>query len=123
MCGECHTPRDENGNLDESRWLEGARIWIKPVHTMYNWAEWAPRLAGLPSFTNEQAETILEKGIGSNGVAIRPPMHIYHMSPADADAIIAYLRSLNPHTTPAIPPSRFPAISVLEFVTGNIPGV
>lgn len=96
MCGECHTPRDENGNLDQSRWLEGARIWIKPVHTMYNWAEWAPRLAGLPSFTDQQAETILEKGVGPNGAAIRPPMHIYHMSPADADAVIAYLRSLNP---------------------------
>lgn len=96
MCGDCHTPRDENSNLDESRWLEGARIWIKPVHTMYNWAEWAPRLAGLPSFTDQQAETVLEKGIGPNGAPIRPPMHIYHMSPADADAIIAYLRSLNP---------------------------
>lgn len=96
MCGECHTPRDENGNLDESRWLEGARIWIKPVHTMYNWAELAPRLAGLPSFTDEQAETILEKGVGPNGAAIRPPMHIYHMNAADTGAIIAYLRSLNP---------------------------
>lgn len=94
MCGECHTPRDADGNLDQSRWLEGARIWIKPVHTMYNWAEWAPRLAGLPSYTDEQAEAVLEKGIGPNGVPIRPPMHIYHMNHADALAIVAYLRSL-----------------------------
>lgn len=94
MCGECHTPRDADGNLDQSRWLEGARIWIKPVHTMYNWAEWAPRLAGLPSYTDDQAEDVLEKGIGPNGAAIRPPMHIYHMNQADALTIIAYLRSL-----------------------------
>lgn len=94
MCGECHTPRDADGNLDQSRWLEGARIWIKPVHTMYNWAEWAPRLAGLSSYTDEQAEDVLEKGIGPNGAPIRPPMHIYHMNHADALAIIAYLRSL-----------------------------
>lgn len=94
MCGECHTPRDADGNLDQSRWLEGARIWIKPVHTTYNWAEWAPRLAGLPSYTDEQAEDVLEKSIGPNGAPIRPPMHLYHMDHADAVAIIAYLRSL-----------------------------
>lgn len=99
MCGECHTPRDADGNLDPSRWLEGARIWIEPVHTMYNWAEWAPRLAGLPSYTDEQAEDVLEKGIGPNGAPIRPPMHLYHMNHADAVAIITYLRSLRaaPH--------------------------
>lgn len=94
MCGECHTPRDSDGNIDRSRWLAGATIWIKPVHNMNNWAEWAPRLAGLPSFTDDQAEQVLEKGIGPNGAPIRPPMHIYHMSHADAIAIIAYLRSL-----------------------------
>src|SRR5277367_5503986 len=32
MCEECHTPRDANGNLDESRRLQGAQIWIMPVH-------------------------------------------------------------------------------------------
>lgn len=95
QCSECHTPRDADGNLDGSRWLEGARIWIKPVHTMYNWAEWAPRLAGLPSYTDDQVEDVLEKGIGPNGAPIRPPMHIYHMNHADAAAIIAYLRSLH----------------------------
>ncbi len=95
MCGECHTPRDADGNLDRSRWLQGARIWIEPVHTTYNWAEWAPRLAGLPSYADEQAEDVLEKGIGPHGVPIRPPMHIYHMNHSDAVAIIAYLRSLH----------------------------
>lgn len=93
-CGECHTPRDSEGNLDGSRWLDGATIWIRPVHHMNNWAEWAPRLAGLPSFTDDQAEAVLEKGIGPNGAPIRPPMHVYHMDHADAFAIIAYLRSL-----------------------------
>ncbi|MHB8525791.1 MAG: c-type cytochrome [Candidatus Acidiferrales bacterium] len=93
-CGECHTPRDENGNLDSARWLQGATIWIKPVHPTQNWAEWAPRLAGLPEFSDAQAEQVLEHGVGPNGAPIRPPMHIYHLKHADADAIIAYLRSL-----------------------------
>lgn len=99
MCEECHTPRDAEGNLDESRRLQGAPIWIVPVHPDTNWAMRAPALAGFPGFTDEQGADILEKGIGPNGLAIQPPMHIYHMTPADAQAVIAYLRSL-PATYP-----------------------
>ena len=55
----------------------------------------APAIAGLAQFTDAQAETILEKGMGPNGLAIQPPMHIYHMNHADATAIIAYLRSMS----------------------------
>lgn len=94
MCEECHTPRDDSGNLDESRRLQGAAIWITPVHPTTNWAMRAPALAGFPGFSLAQGEQILENGIGPNGLAIQPPMHIYHMTPADAQAVIAYLRSL-----------------------------
>jgi mono/diheme cytochrome c family protein len=99
MCEECHTPRDSNGNLDESRRLQGAAIWIVPVHRMTNWAMRAPALAGLPGFTDAEAETVLEQGVGPNGLPIQPPMHVYHMAPADAQAIVAYLRSM-PNTYP-----------------------
>ena len=94
MCEECHTPRDDSGNLDESRRLQGAAIWITPVHPTTNWAMRAPALAGFPGFSDAQGEQILENGVGPNGLAIQPPMHIYHMTPADAQAVIAYLRSL-----------------------------
>src|SRR5271156_3332597 len=42
MCEECHTPRDADGNLDASRRLQGAQIWIVPVHANPNWANNAP---------------------------------------------------------------------------------
>lgn len=93
-CSECHTPRKENGELDEAAWLRGAPIWIRPVAPIQNWADRAPALAGLPSFTDAQVEKVLEDGTGPNGEALRAPMHIYHMMPADARAIVAYLKSL-----------------------------
>jgi mono/diheme cytochrome c family protein len=93
-CPECHTPRKPGGRLDEAAWLRGAPIWIRPVAPIANWAERAPALAGLPGLTDEQAEKVLEDGTGPNGEALRPPMCIYHMSPADARAIVAYLKSL-----------------------------
>ena len=93
-CPECHTPRKPNGELDSTAWLRGAPIWIKPVAAIPNWADQAPALAGLPGFTEAQAEKVLEEGTGPNGEDLRPPMHIYHMAPADARAIVAYLKSL-----------------------------
>ena len=98
-CGECHSPRDAQGQLDRHAWLTGAPIWIMPVKPIPNWATRAPALAGFPSLTEEQGERVLEKGIGPEGETLRPPMHIYHMNPDDAKAIIAYLQSLpeKPH--------------------------
>ena len=94
MCGECHTPRNAQGELDRNAWLKGAPIWIMPVRRIPNWAQNAPPLAGFPSFTEEEGERILERGIGPEGETLRPPMHIYHMNHEDAKAIIAYLKSL-----------------------------
>jgi mono/diheme cytochrome c family protein len=93
-CPECHTPRKPDGELDSAAWLRGAPIWIRPVAPIQNWAENVPALAGLGSFTEAQVERVLEDGTGPNGEALRPPMHIYHMSPPDARAIAAYLKSL-----------------------------
>lgn len=93
-CGECHTPRNAKGEVDRAAWLQGAPIWIEPVHPIQGWADRAPAIAGLPGLTVVEAERVLEKGTGPEGESLRPPMHIYHMNPADAKAIIAYLNSL-----------------------------
>jgi hypothetical protein len=93
-CQECHTPRDSQGNEDDTRWLQGSPIWIMPVHPTNNWAMNAPPIAGFLGYTDQDGYKIFEQGIGPNGIAIRPPMHIYHMNHEDAVAIIAYLRSL-----------------------------
>jgi mono/diheme cytochrome c family protein len=93
-CAECHTPRNAKGELEQGEWLQGATIWIMPIHPDPNWAERVPPLAGLPGLTDEQAERVLENGTGPQGETLRPPMHIYHLKPEDAKAIIAYLRTL-----------------------------
>lgn len=93
-CSECHTPRDADMQLDRSQWLQGAPIWIQPSRHVENWAQFAPSLAGLPGYSDEQMQRVLEMGLAANGRAIQPPMHIYHLNHADAQAIVAYLRSL-----------------------------
>lgn len=93
-CSECHTPRNDRGELIEGAWLQGAPIWIQPSKPMKDWADHAPALAGFPGMSEEQGERVLEKGVGLDGTPIRPPMHVYHMNHEDARAIIAYLNSL-----------------------------
>ena len=67
-------------------------VWLRPIEPIAEWAYSARLIAGLRSFANE-ARTVLEKGIGPDGLAIRLPMPTYHLSPDDAQAVIAYLRS------------------------------
>jgi mono/diheme cytochrome c family protein len=93
-CSECHTPRMPDGDLDRSKWLQGAPMWFKPIQPVHDWAYAAPPLAGLPSFSDADAIKVLEKGVGPNGYPVRPPMHDYRLNHEDAAAIVAYLRSL-----------------------------
>jgi mono/diheme cytochrome c family protein len=93
-CSECHTPRDADMQLERAQWLQGAPIWIQPSRHIENWAQFAPSLAGLPGYSDEQMGRVLEMGQAANGRAIQPPMHVYHLNHADAQAVVAYLRSL-----------------------------
>ncbi len=89
-CAECHSRVTREEILERSRWLKGGANWIMPTHP-------TPMMSGaggVSGFTQEQGEQVLEKGLGASGQALQPPMHIYHLTHADAVAIIAYLRSL-----------------------------
>jgi len=94
MCGQCHTPRDSKGELIRSQWLKGATVPVSNPSPNNPWAEFAPRIAGLPQYTNEQALTLLTRGIARTGKPLRAPMPPFHFSDTDARDIIAYLRSL-----------------------------
>jgi cytochrome c553 len=96
MCNDCHTPRDEKGQLILSKALQGAPIGSTPIHPM-PWADYAPPIAGLPPhFTPEQMATFLQTGKRPDGSTPRPPMPPYRLSHEDAVAVTAWLRSLKP---------------------------
>jgi mono/diheme cytochrome c family protein len=94
MCGECHTPRTEDGTLDRSRWLRGGPI---PVHAppfSTAWAIQAPAIAGLPAYSDDEAIRMLTTGIDRGGHALRPPMPAFRFTRRDAMDVLAYLRSV-----------------------------
>jgi mono/diheme cytochrome c family protein len=96
VCSQCHTPRDPQGNPDHDKWLEGAPVWFQPVQPNEDWPLQAPRIAGTPPGTDAEMITLLTTGIWSNGKRLRPPMPQFRLSIQDAQAVVAYLKSLTP---------------------------
>lgn len=95
-CGYCHTPRDEKGVPDHNKWLAGAPVFYQPAQRIQGWPNTAPRLAGVPPGSDAEMITLLSTGVWRNGQPLRAPMPRFNMTPTDAQAVVAYLRSLNP---------------------------
>ena len=96
VCTQCHTPHKSSGELDHSRWLEGAALWLQPAAPDPNWPLRAPRLAGSPAGSDADLISLLTTGQWRGGERLRPPMPQFRMSTEDAQAVVAYLRSLSP---------------------------
>lgn len=94
MCGTCHTPRHSNGTLERSQWLAGAPVPYQPSQPTTDWPTVAPRIAGLPPASNDGMVTLLTTGIWITGKQLREPMPKFHMTTADAEAVVAYLKSV-----------------------------
>ena len=97
MCGTCHTPRNDSGEIDQARWLDGAALWLLPARPTTGWPLRAPRLAGSPAASDEELVRLLTTGIWKTGRQLKSPMPQFRMSQADAEAVVAYLRSLTAH--------------------------
>jgi mono/diheme cytochrome c family protein len=93
-CEQCHTPRDSSGALDESHRLEGAPVWLKPPNPGTDWPIVAPRIGGSPPASDAEMVKLLTTGIWRNGVRLRQPMPQFRMTREDAEAVVAYLKSL-----------------------------
>ncbi|MGH9581355.1 MAG: c-type cytochrome [Bryobacteraceae bacterium] len=97
-CQDCHTPALPSGEADRNRWLKGARLDFKPTAAVPGWQDVTPNLTPDSFLWKSWGESgvfkFLTTGLTSSGQPARPPMPAYKMKPADARAVIAYLRSL-----------------------------
>jgi len=96
MCGQCHTPRDANGELDRSRWLQGAPVPWQPAQARADWPLLAPRIGGNPPADDADMIKLLTTGVWNKGAPLRFPMMPFRMSEADAKAVVAYLKTVAP---------------------------
>lgn len=95
-CTDCHSPHNQKGELVPGEELQGAELDFQPIHPVPGWAGTAPPIAGLSILSTADAMKLLTKGLAPDGKPPAPPMPQYHMTRADAAAVIAYLKSLKP---------------------------
>src|ERR1035437_5231510 len=93
VCGQCHTPRDSNGNLDRRRWLTGGTVPYLPAKPDTNWPNTAPRIGGTPPAPDSDMIRLLTTGIWTTGNRLLLPMPQFRMERGDAEAVLAYLKS------------------------------
>jgi mono/diheme cytochrome c family protein len=108
-CGNCHTPKGPEGDLPDMELAGGFKI-EEPPFTVY-----APNITpdeetGIGTWTDAEIITSIREGKRPDGTVIGPPMPIgfyRHMSDADAEAIVAYLRSVKPIKNPLPAPADY----------------
>ena len=93
MCGYCHSPRDSKGRVIQYKAFHGAVIPVSPP-TGEDWALVAPSNLGFVGYTDEEAVQLLTTGIKHDGTKTKPPMPPYKLKKEDAEAVVAFLRSL-----------------------------
>ena len=94
-CVECHSGRDGAGNIIEGEQYLGGNIPFAPPWAN-DWAMRAPRNRGLVGYDDKAALRLLTEGaIGRDVRQLRPPMPRFRMNRSDAEAVVAYLKSLN----------------------------
>jgi len=94
VCSQCHTPHDSQGRPIQSEWLAGGPLWLQPSEPMGDWPQRVPRIGVTPPGTDQEMTMLLTTGIWRDGTRLRPPMPQFRMSIDDAQAVVAYLKSL-----------------------------
>jgi mono/diheme cytochrome c family protein len=97
-CMECHSPMVK-GVADMARAGAGGNKFEGPFGVAVS-ANLTPNpVHGLGKWTDAQIKTAITTGVRPNGDRLKPPMaysYYAHISPADQNMLVAYLRSLKP---------------------------
>lgn len=129
-CGGCHTPYaaeyyppdtlekmqkisfEAESALDESMWLAGGRPFnLGPAGTIFSSNLTSDAETGLGAWTDEEIKTAITKGIRRDGSSMYPLMpypRYAGMAESDLDALVAYLRSIEPISNLVEPPANTP---------------
>ena len=108
-CGNCHTPRDEDGQLIQSQNMAGSYVIEEPIFTAY-----APNITpdletGVGSWTDDELVRAIREGVHRDGQILGPPMAFEsyrQISDTDINAIVAYLRTV-PAVENIVPRSQY----------------
>lgn len=94
-CGGCHSPRGPDA---AAKPLSGGNLFETPAFKVSTSNLTPDKETGIGNWTADQIKNAILKGIRPDGtpLAVMPTAYYTVLTPRDADAIVAYLRSLKP---------------------------
>ena len=125
-CGDCHTPGYFLGKPDFAHALSGSDVGFEipglGIH-------WGPNLTpdpqtGLGTWTEAEVITAFTRGVRPDGRRLIPTMpygDFAALTPEDAHAIAAYLRSLPPVVHAVTPPTKPGEAAPAPYMTVVVP--
>jgi mono/diheme cytochrome c family protein len=126
-CSDCHTPGALLGSPDMKRYLGGSDVGfaIPGAGVFVGQNLTADRETGLGKWTDDQVIAAFRTGKTPEGRELSPVMPypaLSHLSDADAQAIVAFLRSIPPvsHETKNFGPNDKPTISVSAVIPPDV---
>jgi mono/diheme cytochrome c family protein len=101
-CGDCHTPRGERGVPDLSKKLSGVDCFAdadrdNPSFGCLSSRNLTNHETGLKNRSDQEIKDMFLKGLRPDGTALHPIMPYWvlaNMTSSDADAMVAYLRTV-----------------------------
>jgi mono/diheme cytochrome c family protein len=109
-CGNCHQARGPQGQPLADKGLSGGEVIVDDAAMRAVAANITPDAAtGIGRWTDAQVKKAIREGVRPDGSIIGPPMPIEfyrHLSDADLDAIVAWLRA-QPPVANAVPKSVY----------------
>jgi len=97
-CQDCHTPKMENGSFIKSQWMKGSALNVMPAAPVQGWKSTAPDItpggAVWKRWNDEGFISFLETGKTPRGGKPGAPMPTYTLKREDAEAIVAFLKTI-----------------------------
>jgi mono/diheme cytochrome c family protein len=124
-CTDCHTPGYFFGKPDMARYLAGSEVGFEiPGLGVFHGPNLTPdQETGLGSWSDQKIIDALQKGVRPDGRMLAPIMPwraLAELTPADAQAIVAYLRSI-PAVKNKVPGPFGPTEKPTSFVMKIVP--
>lgn len=98
-CGNCHTPHNQDGTLNQDMRLAGAYVITEPEFEAYAKNITPDMETGIGSWSEDDIVNALRNGVRPDGQVLGPPMSFAfyrNLSDNDAYAIAAYLKTVEP---------------------------
>ncbi len=96
-CMECHTPFGPRGKDFAADLGKGGMEFPGPWGTSVSRNITSGKTKGIGAWTDAEIKTAVTQGKSKDGSPLKPPMgfgYYAHMTPADLDAVVAYLRTV-----------------------------